>query len=136
MKSTNEKVIESKQKDTIYIHSTELKELNTNLADIKSELHFNLEKEKSLLGIAPDIIFAPGIPVLVFAIGIWLDRRYKRIDKESEINDLKNIFKTILINLSETIIPHLLNKHKDYSVNYIRKLQIPKPLTAASITIK
>lgn len=117
------------QKDSLYIHSNELKELNAHVSEIKHEL--NKEKD-TFLGATYDTAFTVLVTILIFVLGIIIDRIIKYCQDKSELKKLKDYFNNQFSELKNDILPELI---KGYRKNYQETITLDKglPTTAPKI---
>lgn len=117
------------QKDSLYIHSNELKELNTYVSEIKHEL----SKEKdTFLGATYDTVFTVLVTISIFVLGIIIDRRIKYLQGKDELKKFKDYFNNQFSELKNSILPKLV---KGYRKSYQETITIDKglPTTAPKI---
>ena len=116
--------------DSLYY---QVKNLNENISLIHSDLHNHLNQQKdTFLGVSNDTIFTVVFTLLIFALGILIDRWIKRNNENNELQKLKNYFNNQFDDLKKNIVPELRNGYKKF---YQETISLDKgvPTTAPKI---
>ncbi|MFD0991011.1 hypothetical protein ACFQ1R_12960 [Mariniflexile jejuense] len=99
-------------RDSLY---SQIKILNQNISSIHSDIHNHLNEQKeTFLGVSNDTIFTVVFTVLIFVIGILIDRWLKRNNEKEELQKIKNYFNNQFDDLKNNIVPELRNGYKKY----------------------
>lgn len=116
--------------DSLYF---QIKNLNQNISSIHSDLqnHLNEHKE-TFLGVTSDTIFTVVFTILIFVIGILIDRWIKRVNEKEELQKIKDYFNNQFDDLKKNIIPELRNGYRKYYQETI-SLDNGVPTTAPKI---
>ncbi|GLB48749.1 hypothetical protein [Neptunitalea lumnitzerae] len=116
--------------DSLFV---QIKNLNENISSIHSDLHNHLNQETdTFLGVSNDTIFTVVFTVLIFALGILIDRLIKRKNEQADLQKLKNYFINQFDELKNNIVPELRNGYKKF---YQETISLDKgiPTTAPKI---
>ncbi len=101
------------QKDSLYIHSNELKEMNAHVSEIKHDLNKHLNKEEdTFLGATYDTAFTVIFTLIIFISGILIDRWLKSKNEKAELKKLKDYFNNQFNDLKTNIVPELIKAYK------------------------
>jgi hypothetical protein len=98
--------------DSLYL---QVQNLNENISLIHSDLHNHLNKETdTFLGVSNDTIFTVVFTILIFVVGILIDRILKRNNEKSELQKIKDYFNNQFDDLKKNIVPELRNGYKKF----------------------
>lgn len=98
--------------DSLFV---QVKNLNENISSIHSDLHNHLnQKTDTFLGVSNDTIFTVVFTILIFALGILIDRLIKRNNEQKELQKLKDYFNNQFDDLKRNIVPELRNGYKKF----------------------
>lgn len=98
--------------DSLFV---QVKNLNENISSIHSDLHNHLNQNTyTLLGVSNDTIFTVFFTILIFTLGILIDRLIKRKNEQAELQKLKNYFNNQFDDLKKNIVPELRNGYKKF----------------------
>ncbi|MFD0931294.1 hypothetical protein ACFQ0R_01650 [Psychroflexus salinarum] len=100
---------------------------------IHSDLHNHLNQETdTILGVSNDTFFTVVFTVLIFVLGIIIDRILKRNNEKSELKKIKVYFNNQFDDLKKNIVPELRNGYKKFYQETI-SLDNGVPTTAPKI---
>lgn len=103
------------QKDSIIIKSSDLKELNTQFKEIKHDINNHLNKEKeTFFGASYDTVFTVVFTILIFTIGIIIDRWLKKNQEKKELKGIKTYFLNQIQDIKLNILPFLSDAYKKF----------------------
>jgi hypothetical protein len=98
--------------DSLYF---QVENLNENISLIHSDLLNQLnQKTDTILGVSNDTIFTVVFTVLIFALGILLDRILKMKNEKSELQRINDYFNNQFNDLKKNIVPELRNGYKKF----------------------
>ncbi|SFW60088.1 hypothetical protein [Cellulophaga fucicola] len=116
--------------DSLFV---QVKNLNENISSIHTDLHSHLnQKTDTFFGVSNDTIFTVVFTILIFALGILIDRLLKRNNEQKELQKLKDYFNNQFDDLKKNIVPELRNGYKKFYQETI-SLDNGVPTTAPKI---
>ena len=99
-------------KDTDSIDSN-IKKLNNNISEIHTDIHSLVnQKIDTFFGVTYDTVFTVLFTILIFLIGVIIDRWNRRNIEKKELNKLKNYFNSQFEELKTSIIPGLIKAYR------------------------
>ena len=116
--------------DSLFV---QVKNLNENISSIHSDLHNHLNQGKdTILGVSYDTFFTVVFTILIFVIGVLIERWIKRNNEKNELNKLKDYFNNQFDDLKNNIVPDLRNGYKKFYQDTI-SLDNGVPTTAPKV---
>ena len=110
--------------DTVNVKSADLKQLNNSIEDLRQEIITEIsKKEPKLLGAKYDTVFTVLVTLLIFILGIIIDRIIKRKQEKKELEELRSYFLNQISELNTQIGPALVRGYNDY---YRKTISIDK----------